>query len=124
LMDTVKGIGPTTISTLLAEVPELGRLSGRQVSALVGVAPMNRDSGTMRGKRAIFGGRPDVRKVLFMAALTAARYNPALKAFYQRLLAAGKPKKVAIVACMRKLLVIVNAMVRTGKPWDETLHLA
>ena len=123
LMDTVKGVGPTTISTLLAEVPELGRLSGRQVSALVGVAPLNRDSGTMRGKRAIFGGRPDVRKVLFMAALTAARYNPVLKAFYQRLLAAGKPKKVAIVACMRKLLVIVNAMVRTGKPWDETLHL-
>ena len=124
LMDTVKGVGHTTISTLLAEVPELGRLSGRQVSALVGVAPLNRDSGTMRGKRAIFGGRPDVRKVLFMAALTAARYNPVLKAFYQRLLAAGKPKKVAIVACMRKLLVIVNAMVRTGKPWDETLHLA
>jgi transposase len=123
LMDTVKGVGSTTISTLLAEVPELGRLSGREVSALVGVAPLNRDSGTMRGKRAIYGGRPDVRKVLFMAALTAARYNPAIRAFYQRLLAAGKPKKVAIVACMRKLLVIVNAMVRTGKPWDEALHL-
>jgi transposase len=123
LLDTVKGVGKTTISTLLAEVPELGNLSGREVSALVGVAPVNRDSGTMRGKRVIFGGRPDVRRVLFMAALTATRYNPVIKAFYQRLLAAGKPKKVAIVASMRKLLVILNAMVRTGKPWDQELHM-
>lgn len=123
LLDSVKGVGKATISTLLAEVPELGKLSGREVSALVGVAPINRDSGTMRGKRAIFGGRPDVRRVLFMAALVASRHNPVIKAFYQRLLAAAKPKKVALVACMRKLLIILNAMVRTGKPWNEALHL-
>lgn len=123
LLDSVKGVGKATISTLLAEVPELGKLSGREVSALVGVAPINRDSGTMRGKRAIFGGRPDVRRVLFMAALVASRHNPVIKVFYQRLLAAGKPKKVALVACMRKLLTILNAMVRTGKPWNQALHL-
>ena len=122
LLDSAKGVGKATIATLLAEVPELGKLSGRQVSALVGVAPMNRDSGTMRGKRAICGGRPDVRKVLYMAALVAARHNPAIKAFYQRLLAAGKPKKRALVACMRKLLTIPNAMVRSGKPWNAELH--
>lgn len=123
LLDSVKGVGKATISTLLAEVPELGKLSGREVSALVGVAPVNRDSGTMRGKRSIFGGRPDVRRVLFMAALVASRHNPAIRAFYQRLLSAGKPKKVALVACMRKLLTILNAMVRTRKPWDEALHM-
>lgn len=123
LLDSVKGVGKATISTLLAEVPELGKLSGREVSALVGVAPINRDSGTMRGKRSIFGGRPDVRRVLFMAALVASRHNPVIKAFYQRLLAAGKPKKVALVACMRKLLTILNAMVRSGKPWNHALHL-
>lgn len=123
LLDSVKGVGKATISTLLAEVPELGKLSGREVSALVGVAPINRDSGTMRGKRSIFGGSPDVRRVLFMAALVASRHNPVIKAFYQRLLAAGKPKKVALVACMRKLLTILNAMVRSGKPWDQALHL-
>ena len=123
LLDSVKGVGKATISTLLAEVPELGKLSGREVSALVGVAPINRDSGTMRGKRTIFGGRPDVRRVLFMAALVASRHNPVIKAFYQRLLAAGKPKKLALVACMRKLLTILNAMVRSGKPWDQALHL-
>jgi len=123
LLDSVKGVGKATISTLLAEVPELGKLSGREVSALVGVAPINRDSGTMRGKRSIFGGRPDVRRVLFMAALVASRHNPVIKAFYRRLLAAGKPKKVALVACMRKLLTILNAMVRSGKHWDPELHL-
>jgi transposase len=123
LLDSVKGVGKATISTLLAEVPELGKLSGREVSALVGVAPINRDSGTMRGKRAIFGGRPDVRRVLFMAALVASRHNPVIKTFYQRLLAAGKPKKLALVACMRKLLTILNAMVRSGKPWNQALHL-
>ena len=123
LLDSVKGVGKATISTLLAEVPELGKLSGREVSALVGVAPINRDSGTMRGKRSIFGGRPDVRRVLFMAALVASRHNPVIKAFYQRLLAAGKPKKVALVACMRKLLTILNAMVRSRKPWNQALHL-
>jgi len=123
LLDGVKGVGKATISTLLAELPELGKLNGREVSALVGVAPINRDSGTMRGKRTIFGGRPAVRKVLFMAALVASRYNPVIKAFYQRLQAAGKPKKLALTACARKLLTILNAMVRTGKPFDAAIHL-
>jgi len=123
LLDSVKGVGKATISTLLAEVPELGKLSGREVSALVGVAPINRDSGTMRGKRTIFGGRPSVRKVLFMAALVASRHNPVIKAFYQRLLAAGKPKKLALTACARKLLTILNAMARTRKPFNAALHL-
>ena len=124
LLGDVKGVGKATISTLLAEVPELGELNGREVSALVGVAPINRDSGTMRGKRTIFGGRPQVRKVLFMAALVASRHNPAIKAFYARLLAAGKPKKLAITACARKLLTILNAMARTQKPFNAALHLA
>lgn len=123
LLDGVKGVGKATISTLLAEVPELGKLNGREVSALVGVSPINRDSGTMRGKRTIFGGRPAVRKVLFMAALVASRYNPVIKAFYQRLLAAGKPKKLALTACARKLLTILNAMARSGKPFDAAIHL-
>ena len=123
LLDGVKGVGKATISTLLAEVPELGKLNGREVSSLVGVAPINRDSGTMRGKRTIFGGRPAVRKVLFMAALVASRYNPVIQAFYQRLLAAGKPKKLALTACARKLLTILNAMARSGKPFDAAIHL-
>lgn len=123
LLDTAKGVGKTTISTLIAEVPELGRLSGRQISALIGVAPMNRDSGRMRGKRTIFGGRASVRHTLYMAALSAAYHNDVIKAFYQRLLGAGKPKKVALVACMRKLLTILNAMVRTGQPWNQSIHL-
>jgi transposase len=123
LLNEVKGVGKATISTLLAEVPELGELNGREVSALVGVAPINRDSGTMRGKRTIFGGRPAVRKVLFMAALVASRHNPVIKAFYQRLLAAGKPKKLALTACARKLLTILNAMAKTRKPFNVALHL-
>ncbi len=123
LLNEVKGVGKATISTLLAEVPELGELNGREVSALVGVAPINRDSGAMRGKRTIFGGRPTVRKVLFMAALVASRHNPVIKAFYQRLLAVGKPKKLALTACARKLLTILNAMARTGKPFNAALHL-
>ena len=97
-------------------------LNGREISALVGVAPINRDSGTMRGKRTVFGGRSHVRKVLYMAAMVASRFNPVIKAFYARLVAAGKPKKLAITACARKLLTILNAIVRTGKPWDESLH--
>jgi len=124
LLGEVKGVGKATISTLLAEVPELGKLSGREVSALVGVAPINRDSGTLRGKRTIFGGRPSVRKGLFMAALVASRYNPVIKAFYQRLVAAGKPKKLALTACARKLLTILNAMARSGKPFNAALHSA
>ena len=123
LLGEVKGVGRATISTLLAEVPELGELNGREVSALVGVAPINRDSGTLRGRRTIFGGRPQVRKVLFMAALVASRHNPVIKAFYERLVAAGKPKKLAIVACARKLLTILNAMARTRKPFNAALHL-
>ncbi|AKK24587.1 IS110 family transposase [Pandoraea oxalativorans] len=124
LLDSVKGVGKATISTLLAEVPELGKLSGREVSALIGVAPINRDSGATRGRRSIFGGRRDVRKVLYMAALTASRYNPVIKVFYQRLVTAGKPKKLALTACARKLLVILNAIARAGKPFDMTLHSA
>ena len=124
LLDSVKGVGNATISTLIAEVPELGHLSRREISALVGVAPVNRDSGSMRGRRTIFGGRATVRQALYMAALVASRYNPVIKSFYVRLVTAGKPKKVALVACMRKLLTILNAMVKTAKPWDDTLHNA
>ena len=94
------------------------------ISALVGLAPINRDSGAMRGKRTIFGGRPTVRKVLFMAALVATRFNPVIKAFYERLVAAGKPKKLAITACARKLLTILNAMAKSGQPFNSALHLA
>ena len=122
LLNSAKGIGKTTSSTLIAEVPELGKLSRREISALVGVAPINRDSGVMRGRRMIFGGRSSVRHVLYMAALVASRYNPVIKVFYDRLVAAGKPKKVALVACMRKLLTILNAMVKAGKPWDAMAH--
>jgi transposase len=122
LLSSARGVGPTTTSSLIADVPELGRLSRRAISALVGVAPFNRDSGQMRGKRTIFGGRAQVRRNLYMAALTAIRFNTVIKTFYHRLVEAGKPKKVAIVACMRKLLTILNAMVRTGKAWDDALH--
>jgi transposase len=122
LLRSVKGVGNATISTLIAEVPELGKLSRREISALIGVAPVNRDSGRMRGKRTIFGGRGSVRRVLYMAALVAARYNPTIKVFYDRLVAAGKPKKVALVGCMRKLLTILNAMVKTRTPWNASFH--
>nr|WP_232470751.1 transposase [Methylococcus sp. BF19-07] len=119
---SVRGIGPATVATLIADVSELGRLSRREISALIGVAPLNRNSGKMRGKRAIFGGRGEVRHGLYMAALAAIRFNAVIRRFYDRLVAAGKPKKVAIVACMRKLLTILNAMARTGKSWDDSLH--
>jgi transposase len=118
LLRSVPGIGPTTACTLLAELPELGTLSGREVAALVGVAPFARDSGTLRGTRAIWGGRTSVRTTLYMAALSASRHNPTLKAFYQRLLDAGKAKKLALIACLRKLLIILNAIVAHGTPWD------
>lgn len=122
LLGSVKGVGKVTTSTLVAEVPELGKLSRREISSLVGVAPLNRDSGTLRGRRTIFGGRASVRRVLYMAALTAMRYNPVIKAFYDRLINAGKLKKVALVACMRKLLTILNAIVKSGKAWDAEFH--
>lgn len=119
LLTSVKGVGPTTASTLLAQLPELGQLNRKQITALVGLAPMNRDSGTLRGQRHIFGGRADVRRVLYVAALVGTRFNPVLKAFYAKLLAAGKAKKVALVACMHKLLVILNAIARTKSPWRD-----
>jgi transposase len=124
LLQSTKGVGPNTCMVLIADLPELGKLSSREISALVGLAPFNRDSGTMRGKRTIFGGRAQVRCALYMATIVAMRHNRVIRTFYERLLAAGKPKKVAIVACMRKLLTILNAMVRTGKKWDETFHFA
>jgi transposase len=119
---SVLGVGPVTAQTLVAELPELGRLDRRSIAALVGVAPFNHDSGTLRGKRAIRGGRADVRRALYMAALSASRRNPVLKAFYQRLLSAGKPKKLALTACMRKLLTILNAIVRDNQAWDSAKH--
>lgn len=119
LLGNIKGLGPATVATVVGELPELGKLKGRQISALVGLAPYNHDSGKLRGKRAIRGGRAGLRAALYMATLVATRYNPVIKAFYARLLVAGKPKKVALVAAMRKLLTIMNAMVRSGKAWDE-----
>jgi transposase len=117
LLRSVPGVGPVLCRTLLAELPELGTLSPKQLCALVGVAPLNRDSGTLRGRRTVWGSRGRVRETLYMGALIASRYNPQIKEFYQRLLAAGKPKKVALVACMSKLLVILNAMMRDRTPW-------
>jgi len=117
LLESVPGVGRVTASTLVALLPELGALGRKQIAALVGVAPFNRDSGTLRGRRVIWGGRATVRAVLYMAALTSARCNPAIRALYRRLKAAGKPSKVALVACMRKLLTILNAMLRTRAPW-------
>lgn len=124
LLNSVKGIGPATTATLLADIPELGKLNRREISALVGVAPINRDSGRMRGKRTIFGGRHHARSALYMATLVATRFNPVIKPFYGRLVTAGKPKKVALVACMRKLLTILNAMLKEGKAWDNSFHLS
>ena len=117
LLKSVPGIGDVVSRTLIAELPELGRLNRREIAALVGLAPFNRDSGSLRGRRTIWGGRAALRATLYMAALTAIRHNPAIAAFNARLRAAGKPPKLAITACMRKLLVILNAMVRDQKPW-------
>jgi transposase len=119
LLRSVPGIGPTVATVLLAEMPELGQLDRRQVAALAGVAPLNRDSGQHRGRRSVWGGRATVRTALYMAALAGTRWNPVLKNCYQRLLASGKAKKVALVACMRKLLTILNAMLRDGTAWQE-----
>jgi transposase len=117
LLRSFKGIGPVSSMTLVSELPELGTLDRRAIAALVGVAPFNCDSGQHRGRRAIWGGRARVRAVLYMAALSAKRTNPVIKAYYEQLVARGKPHKVALVACMRKMLTILNAMVRSGAPW-------
>jgi transposase len=118
LLKSVPGVGPVTLRTLIAELPELGCLSRRKIAALVGVAPINRDSGTMRGRRTIAGGRSTVRAALFMAALVASRRNPVIAAHYKKLRTAGKNAKQALIACMRKLLVILNAILRDRKPWQ------
>jgi len=118
LLASVPGIGPATLRTLIAELPELGRLDRRKIAALVGVAPINRDSGTMRGRRSIAGGRPAVRTALFMAALVASRKNPIIAPYYAKLRAAGKTAKQALTACIRKLVVILNAILRDRKPWQ------
>ena len=123
LMLGVKGVGPNLSRTLIAELPELGRLSHKQIAALVGVAPLNRDSGTFRGKRSVWGGRASVRSALYMSILSATKWNPVIRVFYERLRAQGKPPKVAMVPCMRKLLTILNAMVRDGREWDPTIPL-
>ncbi len=121
LLRTVPGVGYHLSLTLLAYLPELGTLDRRQIAALVGVAPFNRDSGTLRGKRTVWGGRARVRAALYMGALVASRFNPVIRDFYQRLLAAGKPRKLALTACMRKLLVILNSVLKHGVPWRD-LH--
>jgi transposase len=122
LLDSVKGVGPVTILTLTAALPELGQLGRRQIAKLVGVAPLANDSGQRSGKRRIWGGRGEVRAVVYMATMSAVRFNPPIKAFYDRLVLAGKPKKVAIVACMRKLLTILNAMLRDQASWSTLKH--
>ena len=122
LLRSVPGVGPQLSVALLADLPELGALGRRQIAALAGVAPIsrirNRDSGNKRGRRSVSGGRARVRAVLYMGALVAARHNPVIRSFYQRLLAAGKPKKLALTACMRKLLTILNSMVKNGQHWN------
>jgi transposase len=121
LLRGVKGIGDVNAATMIAELPELGALNRKQIAALVGLAPFNRDSGTMRGRRAIWGGRATVRHALYMATQSARQHNPQIRAMSERLTAKGKPPKVVIVACMRKLLTILNAIMRTKQPWNP-LH--
>jgi transposase len=123
LLRNVPGVGPNLARTLIAELPELGRLSNKQIAALVGVAPLARDSGLFRGKRMVWGGRASVRSALFMSILSATKWNPVIRVFYQRLRSQGKAPKVAHVACMRKLLTILNAMVRDGRQWDPSIPL-
>ena len=119
LLRSVPGVGEQISLTLLAYLPELGTLNRRQIAALVGVAPFNRDSGTLRGKHAVWGGRARVRTALYMGAMVASRFNPVIRDFYQRLLSADKPKKLALTACMRKLLVILNSMLKHGSSWNQ-----
>ena len=120
LLRSVPGVGEQLSLTLLAYLPELGALDRKQIAALVGVAPINRDSGRMRGRRSVWGGRARVRAALYMGALVGSRHNPVIRDLYQRLLAAGKAKKLALTACMRKLLTILNAMVKSGQRWNPT----
>ena len=122
LLRSVPGVGEHLSLSLLAYLPELGTLNRKRIAALVGVAPFNRDSGPYRGRRSVWGGRSRLRAVLYMGALVASRYNPVLRSFYQRLLAAGKPKKLALTACMRKLLTILNAMVKSGQHWAHRVN--
>ena len=119
ILESVKGLGPVAISTFLAQLPELGNLNRGQIAKLVGVAPMNKDSGQASGRRRTFGGRSYVRRVLYMATLVATRFNPRIKTFYQHLLGKGKPKKVALTAAMRKLLTILNTLVKNDELWAE-----
>ena len=119
ILQSVKGLGPVTVSTFVAELPELGKLNRQEVAKLVGVAPINNDSGQSTGKRKAAGGRASVRRTLYMATLVATRFNTTIRIFYQRLLAKGKPKKVALTAAMRKLLTILNTLVRTNQLWRE-----
>jgi transposase len=121
LLQTTPGVGNVLSRTLLAQAPEIGSLTRKQIAALIGLAPLNRDSGTFRGKRCIWGGRAQVRAVLYMATLAAIRCNPVIAAFHARLIAAGKLSMVAIVACMRKLLTILNAMLRSNSPWSSEI---
>jgi transposase len=121
LLRSVPGVGPVLSAVLLSQLPELGRLGRKQIAALVGVAPLNRDSGTLRGRRTVWGGRGQVRGALYMGTLVATRFNPRVRIFYQRLLAAGKPKKVALTACMHKLLAVLNAMLPAGQAWQPAL---
>ena len=120
LLKGLKGVGPGTQAMLMGALPELGSLSQREIAKLVGVAPLNCDSGKYKGKRITWGGRASVRAALYMAALSACRYDPTIKAFYERLVLAGKPKKLALVACMHKLLTIINAVIKSGKPWQAS----
>ena len=119
LLRSMPGVGPIVSRTLLGELPELGRINRRRIAALAGLAPFARDSGTLRGRRIVWGGRGPVRTALYMSALVATRRNPLIRAFYLRLVPTGKPKKVALVACMRKLLTILNVMMRTNTAWRE-----
>jgi transposase len=122
LLGSVKGIGPNTLATLIAELPELGRLTRREIGALVGVVPLNRDSGQFHGRQCIWGGRATVRRALYMAALVASRHNPPIRRFYAHLLEQGKAPKLALTACMRKLLTILNAIARDQVPFNPALH--
>lgn len=124
LLRSVPGVGPMLAATIVAQLPELGVLTHKEIAALVGVAPLNRDSGHWRGKRTIWGGRPQVRAALYMSALVATQFNPLIRPFYLRLLATGKPKKLALTACMRKLLIILNAIAHRGLPWRSPASVA